>query len=117
MTSDNPFLCPVCGYDGHPLCDGYCGEGGSWVCKHEEMLRSYKKRITELEKDILADMIVRDGSICPDCAMKYGAEWPKGHLATFSSGQCGICKGETTTCAVSDWNWPGHSGKKAPREF
>ena len=65
----------------------------------------------------LADLIRSDGSICSHCAKANGAIWPKGHAATHWVGKCNVCGNETGCCAVSDWAWPRHSGKKAPREF
>jgi hypothetical protein len=45
--------------------------------------------------------------ICSECAYKAGGVWPKGHIATFSASECAECKEEKSTCALSDWNWPG----------
>jgi hypothetical protein len=49
-------------------------------------------------------------TICFDCAKKYDAIWPKGHLATCWTGECDVCHGTKGVCDVSDWDWP--RGKK-----
>lgn len=62
--------------------------------------------ILDSEADRLQKALSSDGSICSNCAKKYGAIWPKCHCATFWSGQCYICRKETSCCAVSDYDWP-----------
>lgn len=46
------------------------------------------------------------GSICSECAERYGGEWPKGHVATHWMGQCSICEEEMACCCITDWNFP-----------
>lgn len=66
----------------------------------------------------------REISICFDCANANGGVWPMyrakdgseyGHGATCWGGECGVCKKETSCCALSDWEWPGKKGGKAMR--
>lgn len=75
------------------------------------------KLFEKISQDMIADLLTRDGSICAGCAEAYGAVWPEGHVATCSVGVCVLCNEHVPTCAVSDWSWPQHRGKKAPREF
>lgn len=42
---------------------------------------------------------------CSDCAIKAGAIWNKGHVATFHSGKCGICGDNTLVTVASDWGY------------
>lgn len=64
------------------------------------------------------------GTICHDCAIQLGGQWPAGHLATVSMdiGPCSqkgcINAGkEISTCDASDWNWPGYCYHPEEREF
>jgi len=55
--------------------------------------------------------------ICSDCARNKGAEWPEGHVATFHTGKCKVCREEAGVCAVSDWNWQDDLSLQVNREF
>lgn len=49
--------------------------------------------------------------ICPECAKAAGGTWPPDHVATFSASKCDECGEEASTCALSDWSWPGRDGE------
>lgn len=51
-------------------------------------------------------------SVCSECAMEAGGEWPEGHCATFWQGECRACGKVAAVCCTSDWNWPGKKGRK-----
>ena len=53
-------------------------------------------------------------SICKDCAVANGAKPVDGHMATWWSAHCDVCREYRGLCDVSDWNWP--EGKK-PKTF
>ena len=55
--------------------------------------------------------------ICADCAEANDAVWPEGHSATWSTAECEVCGRVTSTCALSDWEWPGRHAGKAMREM
>ena len=44
--------------------------------------------------------------LCKTCALKNGAVWPEGHVATFQLGICELCSEERALAHTSDWNWP-----------
>lgn len=48
----------------------------------------------------------RAGSLCGECAERFGGRWPRGHRATFYSGECPICKESKCLASWDDWNWP-----------
>ena len=68
--------------------------------------REYKK---------LSKMPKEPAYICMDCAIKLGAKWPKGHVATKHSGRCGQCGECRGLCAIDDWDWP--KGSKRPKGY
>lgn len=50
--------------------------------------------------------------ICDECARSKGGKWPKGHVATATSGMCMYCRGENqrlsnTIIPYVDYDWPG----------
>lgn len=56
-------------------------------------------------------MEIVPGAICSECAMAGGAEWPRGHIATFWMGKCSRCELERACCCVTDYDWPGRKLK------
>jgi len=60
-----------------------------------------------------------DVSVCRDCAIAAGAEWPSGHVATQWTGECRGCGRTTGCCSTTDWQWPGKAGRlmRARREI
>jgi len=53
--------------------------------------------------------------VCSDCAVKAGGVWPDGHIATFHSNICDVCRCVTTVCSVRNWNYADF-GKKQPKK-
>ena len=45
-------------------------------------------------------------AICHKCARRLGGKWPKGHLATRWTGDCGVCGKESGCVNVGDYDWP-----------
>lgn len=43
--------------------------------------------------------------ICEECAIKRGATWPEGHIATFHNGKCDLCEREMAVTTPSDFKW------------
>jgi hypothetical protein len=70
-----------------------------------------------INSETLAKLVRDDGAICYRCARERGAKWPDGHQATHWMGECCVCGKTVGCCAVSDWNWPNVTGRKADREF
>jgi len=50
-------------------------------------------------------------SICSECAKEKKLTWPKGHLATFHSGECPFCKKQKGLCSIYDYDGPHMKGK------
>ena len=46
------------------------------------------------------------GYLCGDCAEGAGGIWPKGHVATWHEGTCGMCLKPKMLTAWDDWTWP-----------
>lgn len=42
--------------------------------------------------------------ICRKCAIEHGGTWPEGHLATFHTGECGVCHEVKSVCSYDDWD-------------
>lgn len=65
------------------------------------------------EEDVISVEVVPEGQgyICFVCATRLGGRWPKGHVATQSSGVCPECKCAAALCSVGDYNWPAGSNK------
>ena len=45
------------------------------------------------------------GYICSECAEAKGATWPKGHMATWHTGECSQCGKTKSLCCWTDWAW------------
>lgn len=63
---------------------------------------------------VIADALKHghDISICRECAVAAGGQWPAGHLATQYEGRCQSCDREAGLCSLSDWQWPGRAGRR-----
>jgi len=44
--------------------------------------------------------------LCSTCARKLGGAWPRGHLATITSGPCEVCRKDSAITTPGDWDWP-----------
>ena len=45
-------------------------------------------------------------SICSKCAKDKKLTWPKGHLATYWTGECSYCKEIKGVCDLYDYDGP-----------
>jgi len=43
--------------------------------------------------------------ICTECAMKMGAGFYEGHVSTYHTGECGVCKQGTRVTEPRDFKW------------
>lgn len=43
--------------------------------------------------------------ICRDCAIEQGAGFHDGHVSTYHTGTCGVCKERTRVTEPRDFKW------------
>lgn len=76
-----------------------------WGARIVERRTDVSKAIDAVAADN-AKTAQRAGYLCGHCAEMLGGRWPRGHRATFHSGECPLCKESKNLASWDDWNWP-----------
>lgn len=75
--------------------------------KSNKLDKPKSNKLQKTAKEKLRDKVFQLGRSCSKCATKAGGVWPKGHCATVTRGNCGICGKKAHLVPTSDYQWNG----------